>query len=970
MYTIRNMDFDSYYKKLNKAQKEAVDTIEGPVMVVAGPGTGKTQILTLRIANILKKTQVDPENILALTFTEAGAKEMRRRLRLIAGPAADRVRLHTYHGFAGSIISEFDDHFPHLARARQITEIEAESIVREILKDKKFYKLRPSGDPDLYIAKIISAISDSKQEAWMPEMVRSFARDEINRVSTDEQWLSTRGPTKGKVKAEGLKRIEKCERTLLFADVYEVYEAKKISERLMDYDDLILELISTLRKDELLLRLLQEKFQYILVDEHQDTNDAQNTLIRLIAEFFESPNLFVVGDEKQAIYRFQGASVENFMSFQKKWSGIKIIRLEQNYRSQQNILDASFAMIENNYSEGLYPELRVRLQSEAEEESRPIDIVTAGNNIASDEYLISQIKEVIKNHPKQVSAVIVRRNSDVQSALALLEENNIPAMAERGSDIFLDPLGIIFFSLIEFLADPSKTESLARCLACGLWDFDIDQRVNLIKSLRSGRVSNIDNEIPGLVYLRKEMIHSGAVAYLILVGDESGITDIARRDSGASQIWRGIISLSQELARQNPDSAADLIRALLNYRQSAGTRKIKIVVGPPDALVRVMTAHGSKGLEFDNVFLPYAVEESWLPRGRGEYFILPRQDEEADLADERRLFYVALTRARSRAYIISPLEEGPRKLTPLRFIEELDSTQIARTELPSSIKKLQENRVLRPEFKRKSEAVEYAKRTLAGYGLSVTALNHFCECPLKFFYKSILRLPEPPTASSEKGNAMHEAIANVWHLETKTEKTIAETISQSVRKYMESSLLPSYDKEPALESLLEDAPVVASALLAHFQEKGTISTETRREATFNSQLLHGKLDAVIESANSILVFDYKTREAMSVNAIKGNTKDADGNYFRQLVFYKLLLMDDKQARKKIEPALVFVKPDSKGRCPVVSLPIEEGDLSKVKEEIRMLIESVESGSFLESSCEQKDCEYCVLNRAFQKEPLS
>src|SRR3990167_395283 len=124
----------------------------------------------------------------------------------------------------------------------------------------------------------------------------------------------------------------------------------------MDFDDLILELISALRKDELLLRLLQEKFQYILVDEHQDTNDSQNALIRLIAEFFDSPNIFVVGDEKQAIYRFQGASLENFLSFQKKWSGMKTIRLEENYRSQQRVLDAGFAMIENNYAEGDYPE--------------------------------------------------------------------------------------------------------------------------------------------------------------------------------------------------------------------------------------------------------------------------------------------------------------------------------------------------------------------------------------------------------------------------------------------------------------------------------------------------------------------------------------------------------------------------------------------------------------------------------------
>ncbi|HCM68673.1 MAG TPA: hypothetical protein DIS62_06825, partial [Candidatus Kerfeldbacteria bacterium] len=219
--------FFQLYRQLNKKQKEAVDAIEGSVMVIAGPGTGKTQILTLRIANILQKTDTPPGGILALTFTESGAKEMRRRLRELIGPEAGNVRIHTYHGFAASIISEFDDHFPHLFRARQITDIEAEQLIREILKQKKFVKLRPFGDPNFYVGKIISAISNAKREAWTPEIIRAFAKNEIKRIQEDESLLSLRGATKGQLKAEALKRIEKCERTMIFADVYEAYEKSK-----------------------------------------------------------------------------------------------------------------------------------------------------------------------------------------------------------------------------------------------------------------------------------------------------------------------------------------------------------------------------------------------------------------------------------------------------------------------------------------------------------------------------------------------------------------------------------------------------------------------------------------------------------------------------------------------------------------------------------------------------------------------
>src|SRR3990167_5593740 len=211
--------FKEEYAKLNPKQKEVVDAIEGPVMVVAGPGTGKTTILTLRIANILLKTDTPPSGILALTFTDAGAKEMKRRLKGIIGRAADEVRIHTYHGLAASIIAEYQEHFPHLSRTKQITEIEAEALLRSILKERAFAKLRPLGEPDFYIGKMLRALSDAKKEAWTPEMVKSFAMEEMERVKNDESSLSTRGPTKGKLKADALKRIEKCERTILFADV-------------------------------------------------------------------------------------------------------------------------------------------------------------------------------------------------------------------------------------------------------------------------------------------------------------------------------------------------------------------------------------------------------------------------------------------------------------------------------------------------------------------------------------------------------------------------------------------------------------------------------------------------------------------------------------------------------------------------------------------------------------------------------
>ncbi len=939
--------FKREYAKLNARQKETVDTIEGPVMVIAGPGTGKTTILTLRIANILLKTDTPPSGILALTFTETGAKAMRAKLREIMGEAALEVSIHTFHGFAASIINEFQDHFPHLSKSNQITEVESEMLVREILKQKKFNKLRPLGEPDFYVSKILNIISDAKKEAWTPEMIKSFAEEEIERIKGNPLGQNSSRVPLGK--ATDLKRIQKCERTILFSYVYENYEKQKSKKRKMDFDDLIFELLKTLQKDKLLLQMLQEKFLYILLDEHQDTNDSQNLIVKIIADFFDTPNLFVVGDEKQAIYRFQGASLENFLNFQKLWSGMKVIYLTDNYRSHQGILDASFKMIEKNYEKDEHNNLRVKLKSGAKEKSRPLDIIAAPDGESEEAYLTKTIKSLIQKNKKITVAIIVRRNSEAAKIFSLLEENNIPASAERGASIFSHPVGSLYFSLLEFMADPSKTEALAETIAGGLWNLNFEKQVKFIKLIRSGNLTEIEKEIPIILKLQKEINKAGVIEFIYLAADLSGFKEMVSQNPLSVEVWRGIIALAEDLARANDiEDPKLLIRELLAYKESAKRRTIKINTGQVLSQITIMTAHGSKGLEFDYVFLPYATEDSWIKKNRSSYFVLPKEKEEGDnIKDERRLFYVALTRARKH---ISISYFG----TPLRFIDELDQNLISKIELPKTAKPNILRSLDKIKEKQNTEQIEYAKRVLLENGLSVTALNHFIECPQKFFYKSILKLPEPPSASSEKGSAMHEALANVWKNPT-PKKEITSIIITSVQNYFKKSLLPLHEKEVILEELLANAPKVAAALVDHFNQTGIVKTENWVETNFEYEYknqkinlkLHGRLDALIEQENKILVYDYKTREAMSENAIKGKTRNPAppaGGYFRQLVFYKMLLQNNPKFKgKTIEPALIFIKPDSKGRCPTIFLPIQKSDIEKVKKEISNLLESVWSG---------------------------
>ncbi|MES3004553.1 MAG: ATP-dependent DNA helicase [Patescibacteria group bacterium] len=968
--TILDKVFEEKYKNLNKGQKEAVDTVEGPVMVIAGPGTGKTSILTLRIANILKTTDTPPSGILALTFTDAGVKAMKVKLRDIIGTRADEVRIHTFHSFSASIIAEFPEHFIHIHRAKQLTDVEVESIMREILNKKKYASLRPIGDADYYLGKIISTIHDAKKENETPETLRDFIAKETKRINTDESFRSSRGPTKGELKADSKKRLEKCEKTLLFTDVWDEYEAIKKEKRKIDFDDLLFELSRAIKEDELLLQLIQEKFLYVLLDEHQDTNDLQNHIVGVIMSFFDTPNLFVVGDEKQAIYRFQGASVENFLKFQKLWRDMKVITLTENYRSHQTILDAVFSMIENNYEDDEHKTLRVELSSKSGEKEKPIDIVETPDVESQDAFLVSEIKNILSESPNKTIAIINRKNREVDHMLSLCEVNGIEAKAERGGDLFSHPVGVATFAMLDYINDPSKVESLLQSIGMGLWRLELDERIKITKQVKGGDNSGLTVVIPALDELRSRILSLGAIEFLVYLGEVSGLTELISKRPLSVEVWRSVIALATDIANSRDiGDAKTLAQVLLDYRLSAEKKIVKIPSGIADSRVVITTAHGSKGLEYDYVFVPYATDESWVGRSHGRSFVLPQEKGEGDeIKDARRLFYVAITRAKSHVSILTPkMDMDGKTLTPVRFLEEIDSRFVSSknfvgklpitTSVYGDIKK-----------KEKKELVEYAKNILQEKGLSVTAVNHYFTCTRQFLYKSILKIPEPPTPSSEKGIAMHKAFAEVWSLDKKDVKSIEKTINYVVAKHIKESLLTPTDKENVLEELLKDSSAVSSSMVEHFNLEGRVLTENWNEKSFvtnfeDKQLvinLHGQLDAIVDTEKKVFVFDYKTKKPMSEKAIKGETQSDDGNYWRQLVFYRMLLDGNHNYKNKaIQPSLWFVKPDN-GVCKEAVLPIEESDIETLQKELTVLVEDVWSGKFIDKKCSDPKCKWCAM----------
>ena len=969
-------EFDKQYKRLNQKQKEAVDTIDGPVMVIAGPGTGKTTVLTLRVANILKRTDTPANGILAITYTDAGVKAIRAKLREIIGERAHEVNIHTFHSFAAAMIGEYPDHFIHLDGLTHLSDIEAESLIRKILIHPSFRDIRPIGKPDAYVSSIMRSIDDAKREALTADMVRNYAKKEIELTEKSEDAISTRGASKGTLKAEAKEYIEKCQRTFLFADVYEQYEKEKRKAGRMDFNDLIIELLAALRNDELFLRLIQERFMYLLVDEHQDTNDAQNFIIALIAEFFETPNIFIVGDEKQAIYRFQGASVENFLLLRKRWPAMKLISLDINYRSHQSLLDAGFSMIEKNYNGNEYEDLRVKLRSGGNIKSRPIDVVTGENSRAVDIYLVQELQTLMKKEPAASIAIITRRNRDLERVLRLLESNGVPVSSERSIDIFHHPIGVIFFDLLEFFSDPSKTDALAKTVASGLWGLSFEESVDVIRSLRSGKTEGLDKKLTALKTLQRKMSDDGAVGFIVDVAELSGFVSLVAKDPAYVYVWRGIFALAESIARESSvDDPVELIKKMLEYRASAESKTVKVSVGAPDLPLKAMTAHGSKGLEFDYVFMPFATEDAWVGRSRGSSFVLPKKRaDDHDVRDLRRLFYVAITRARKHSVILAALEESDGKiLTPVRFLEEIEAKEVNSILLPRANLELPKSDALKNVSKNRdgysSKITALAKQVLTDTGLSVTALNHFIECPNKFLYESILKLPQAPVASAEKGTAMHEAISKIWKDKDRSAENAKKIIDDSIKEFFSESFLPTNEKEAVKKELFEDAPLVAAALEQHFSSKGQVFTERFVKTTFECSYggktviipIHGRLDAIVLDDSGVSVFDYKTKQAMSSAEIKGETKNSNGGYFRQLVFYNLLLANDPSFKmKRITEAFVFVSPDKKGRCPIIIMSVLPKDINNLKSQIKSVVESVWSGDISSRTCSDPECEFCAF----------
>ena len=414
--------------QLNLQQQLAVDTIEGPVIVVAGPGTGKTQVLALHIAHILSKTDTQPDAILALTYTDAAAKNMRQRLISTIGSAAYRVRIQTFHSFCDEVIKDYPEYFPLQPAAQILSDLEKIKIWRHLLKTLDLHELRTPASAFHYLKDIAKNITDLKKEGLSPSDFKKLLAK-----------LEVTGPPKALHYGGWTKWLAKMRELQLIYDHYQKQLAKK---NFYDYEDMIMMVLQAFSSHNDLLLNYQENILYFLVDEYQDTNSAQNKVVNLLATYWgEVANLFVVGDPWQTIYRFQGASLENVLEFTQKYPSARKIVLEHGYRCSQNIYDGVAKLIN-----------KPALKSASKTMGPKIKLVTTPDSTIEAIFVAEEIKKLLQQGEKAADiAILYKQHQDANAVKETLTAWGIKFDLSKGRNL----LDSYFFYMN--CAQPRKT---------------------------------------------------------------------------------------------------------------------------------------------------------------------------------------------------------------------------------------------------------------------------------------------------------------------------------------------------------------------------------------------------------------------------------------------------------------------------------------------------------------------------------
>ncbi|MES2416453.1 MAG: ATP-dependent DNA helicase [Patescibacteria group bacterium] len=982
--------FTEEYKKLNTAQKEAVDTLDGPVMVVAGPGTGKTQVLALRIGNILKKTDTKADSILCLTFTNSGVKAMKKRLE-VYGIDMGKVRVSTFHAFSISLVENNYELLDFKMMPKLLEEDEAVFLVDEIMQNNTWEHLRPRANPTMYFNDLKSLISILKRERISDIDFLKEVENEIKFLENDEDSISTRGESKGKLKKEIEKKIESLERTREVVEFYRIYEKEKKEQGFMDYDDVLEYAVKLAEEYEDVRADIYENYQYVLVDEHQDSSGVQNNFLKAVWKDTDRPNIFVVGDDRQLIYAFSGAKLDYFKEFAHFFGKAKLITLVENYRSTTNILSLADNLLGSSIT-------KEKLKSNTKGEEK---IILGEYQYPRDEIIGAGLyfkNKIEKGSLAEDCAILVPRNFHVRTAMSILSDMGLPVSTGKSISLFNVKETHSFLRVLHIIIDPYNAVLLSQSLLDDTSNVPAFEAHTFLKSVRADKltiddmteygkgdglfavenpVSKWGNRLKNWVETSQSRLSAivSTIGNELLINNSETHTELLKN----VEVVRSFIHQSFLFEQKHPQAGLKEFLEYISRLEEYGN-SISLATFGADTGIQVMTLHKSKGLEYKHVWIAHMNEEILMSEKKNS-FTLPEKIKEhiheRDIENAKRELYVAITRSKENCVISYAGENyNGAEMELAQIVRELPGEHFTKKTKEETEKEIMDsdagikiytNVVEKKEGKIVDEIKNFVKENYKDTKVTVTLLNNFFECSWKWYFRNFLKLPEVKGVSLALGSAVHSTIEYILkNKEIPSDKQIKEKINESLVK-------EGVTDEKELKILASDAERAVTGWVKNYFANLAKDYESERSVQFTDPafadlLMYGKLDLTEREEGNITVTDFKTGKSKTKGEIE--KIDDDGrlsSLMRQLAMYSYLVAGAEKGKSVNASRLLFLEAGEHDKHALYSTHIDAEKIDLLKRDIGDYVKNLESGEWVNNICHYKpwgsgkdECEYCAL----------
>ena len=984
--------FEIEYKKLNKAQKEAVDTIDGPVMVVAGPGTGKTQILTLRIGNILKKTDTTADSILCLTFTNSGVSAMRKRLDNYIGEDSRKVIISTFHSFANSLVEKHYELLDFPQMPELLSDNEAVFLVDEILHNNDWEYISPRGNPAMYFSDLKQLISILKRERITAVEFQSFIESDIKNLKEDPENISSRGESKGSLKKETEKKIEQLLRTKEVVEFYRLYEDKKKEMALMDYDDVLEYAVRLVEEYEDVRSDIKENYLYVLVDEHQDSSGVQNSFLKAVWKDEEKPNIFVVGDDRQLIYAFSGASLSYFEEFSHIFGKAKLIVLTENYRSTAPILNIADSLLKSSITDE-------KLNSNRKGNHK---IMLNGYTFPRDEVIGAGLyfkEKIEKGMDPNECALLVPKNYNVRAAISILSDMGLPVSSGKSLSLFSVVEGDFFRRVLNIMVNPSDTISLSKSILDKTSEVPYLLAHNFLKNTKADKLTieeliaygGDDHLFAGENPISKwgkklscwandlqGELPSSIVSHIgneLLINTSKGSDELLTR----VEVVRSFIHIAM-LYEENNKKAT--LRDFLEYidRLESYNTHIELAKFGNDTGIKVMTLHKSKGLEYECVWVAHMNEETLMSEKKGG-FTLPEKIKEhiskRNIEMAKRELYVAITRAKefcTLSYAVENYNGSTMEVASIiADLEDIHFTKKTAEETEKELLSVGPEIYVNKKAKGEEDMLESIKKLVidnySSIKVSVSMLNNFFECSWKWYFRNFLRLPEVKMVHLSLGTVVHGTIEYILNnKDLPKEKEIKDRIRFEFEKegVVDENELRRLSKD-AYEAVLNWVKNYYPHLEKEYKTERSVSFIDKKN--FPNLQMYGKIDLTeYLPSGEIYVTDFKTGSVKTKGVIeKINERGQMSDLMRQLSMYSYLLKGERDDIKVTNSKLLFLEAEMGDKNAMYQTKVTDVEIDLLKKDIKEYDEALSSGSWIDRDCHFKpygtgsmECEYCKM----------